>query len=144
MYKDDTCKLLGECDAGIQMAVRAIDEVLPVVESPHLRQELSNSRRTHERLRAQTRDLLDKHQSVGKAPNAMAKGMSWIKTNVKLAVQPGDQSVADLMIDGCNMGVKSLHRYCNRFPDAGADAVQLVDQVIEEEQRLTRDIQSYL
>ena len=114
MYKDDTCKLLGECDAGIQMAVQAIDDVLPVVESPHLRQELSNSRRTHERLRAQTRDLLNKRQSVGKAPNAMAKSMNWLKTNVKLAVQPGDQSVADLMIDGCNMGVKSLLRCCNR------------------------------
>lgn len=144
MYRNDTCKLLGECDAGIQMAVQAIDDVLPVVESPHLRQELSNSRRTHERLRAQARDLLEKHQSVGKAPNAMAKSMNWLKTNVRLAVQPGDQSVADLMIDGCNMGVKTLHRYCNRYPDAGADAVQLVGQVIEEEQRLTRDIQSYL
>lgn len=144
MYKDDTCKLLGECDAGIQMAVQAIDDVLPVVESPHLRQELSNSRRTHERLRAQTRDLLNKRQSVGKTPNPMAKSMNWLKTNVKLAVQPGDQSVADLMIDGCNMGVKSLHRYCNRYPDAEDDAVQLVGQIIEEEQRLTRDIQSYL
>ena len=43
MYKDDTCKLLSECDVGIQMAVRAIDEVLPVVESPHLRQELGGT-----------------------------------------------------------------------------------------------------
>lgn len=144
MYKDDTCKLLGECDAGIQMAVRAIDEVLPAVESPHLRQELSNSRRTHVRLQDQAKKLLDKHHSVGKTPNTMAKSMNWLKTNVKLAVQPGDQSVADLMIDGCNMGVKSLHRYCNRYPDAGPEAKQLVDRIVEEEQRLTRDIQSYL
>lgn len=144
MNKDDTSKLLGECDAGISMAVNAIDEVLPAVESPHLRQELSNCRRTHQRLQEQTKALLEKHHAGGKAPSAMAKSMSWLKTNVKLAVSPGDQSVADLMIDGCNMGVKTLHRYCNRYPDADADARMLVDRVIEEEQRLTRDIQSYL
>ncbi len=144
MYKDDTCKLLSECDAGLTMAIGAIDEILPSVESSHLRQELHNSRRTHQRLQDQTKLLLDRHQTTGKAPNPVAKGMSWLKTNVKLAVQPGDQSVADLMIDGCNMGVKQLHRYCNRYPDAGEDARQLVSQIVEEEQRLTRDIQSYL
>ncbi len=144
MYQDDSCKLLSECDAGLKMAVSAIDEVLPAVESPHLRQELSNSRRTHVRLQDQAKELLSQHNAVGKAPSPMAKSMNWLKTNMKLVVQPGDQSVADLMVDGCNMGVKSLHRYCNRYPDADKESRQLVDRVIEEEQRLTRDIQSYL
>lgn len=52
--------------------------------------------------------------------------------------------MADLMIDGCHMGVKSLHKYCNRYPDATADARKLAGQLIEEEQRLSRDLQSYL
>lgn len=144
MVHDDTCKLLGECDAGIQMAVSSIDDVLPVVESPHLRQELSNCKRTHEQLRSQAMTLLAQYQAEGKAPNPVAKGMSWVKTNVKLAVQPGDQSVADLMIDGCNMGVKSLHKYCNRYPDASSDVKKIASQLIQEEQRLSRDLQSYL
>ena len=144
MVHDDTCKLLGECDAGIQMAVSSIDEVLPVVESTHLRQQLSNCRRAHEQLRSQTQTLLAKYQADGKAPNPVAKGMSWVKTNLKLAIQPGDQSVADLMIDGCNMGVKSLHRYTTRYPDAAPDAQKLVSHLIEAEQRLSRDLQSYL
>ena len=144
MVHDDTCRLLGECYAGIQMAVSAIDEVLPMVESFHLRQQLSNCKRVHEQLQGQTRTLLAKYQADGKTPNPMARGMSWVKTNVKLALQPGDQSVADLMIDGCHMGVKSLHKYCNRYPDATADARKLAGQLIEEEQRLSRDLQSYL
>ena len=70
--------------------------------------------------------------------------MNWVKTNVKLALQPGDQSVADLIIDGCNLGIKSMHRYCNRYPDATDDVRQLANQLIREEQRLSRDLQSYL
>ena len=144
MVHDDTCKLLGECDAGIQMAVSSIDEVLPMVESFHLRQQLSNCKRAHEQLRSQAHTLLAKYEGEGKSPNPMAKGMSWLKTNVKLALQPGDQSVADLIIDGCNMGIKSLHKYSNRYPEATQDAKKLVGQLIEEEQRLQRDLQSYL
>ena len=144
MVHEDTRRLLGECDAGIQMAVSSIDEVLPVVESYHLRQELSNCKRAHEQLRSQTQALLERYQADGKSPSPVAKGMSWVKTNVKLALQPGDQSVADLMIDGCNMGVKALHRYCNRYPDADASAKKLAMQLIQEEQRLSRDLQSYL
>ena len=63
---------------------------------------------------------------------------------MKLAIQPGDQSVADLMIDGCNMGIKSLHKYCNRYPDASPDARSIAEQMIAAEQRLSRDLQSYL
>lgn len=144
MLQDDTRRLLGECDAGISMAVGAIDEVLPLVESYHLRQELSNCRRAHERLRDHTHTLLEKYQAGGKQPSAMAQGMRWVKTNLKLAIQPGDQSVADLMIDGCNTGIKSLHRSCNRCPNAADDARALAGSLIEEEQRLSRDLQSYL
>lgn len=144
MNSDETRRLLGECDLGIQMAVSAIDEVLPMVESYHLRQELSNCRRAHALLHERTQSLLRQCQAPGKAPSAMAKGMSWMKTNLKLALQPGDQSVADLMVDGCNQGVKLLHRSCNRCPDAAPEARTLASQLIQTEQRLSRDLQSYL
>ncbi len=144
MVHDDTCRLLGECDAGIQMAIRSIDEVLPLVESTHLRQQLSNCRRAHEHLRTETHSLLGRYEAEGKTPGPMANGMRWLRTNVRLAVQPGDQSVADLMIDGCNTGIKALHRYCNRCPDASPDARALAGRLIDEERRLQRDLQSYL
>lgn len=144
MNQDDTRRLLGECDLGIQMAVSSINEVLPMVESFHLRQELSNCRRAHELLRDQAQSLLRQCKAESKTPSPVAKGMSWMKTNLKMALQPGDQSVADLMVDGCNQGVKTLHRYCNRYPDASPEARTLAGKLIEEEQRLSRDLQSYL
>jgi hypothetical protein len=144
MQNEDTKKLLSECDAGIKMAVGSIGEVLPSVESAQLWETLDRCRRAHEQLGGQTQQLLDRCSADGKSPNPVAKGMSWLKTNVKLAMQPGDQSVADLIIDGCNMGVKSLHRYCNRYPAAAPEARRIAGQLIEAESRLTRDLESYL
>lgn len=48
MIQDDTRKLLGECDSGIQMALHAIDEVLPSVESPQLRRQLHRCKEDHQ------------------------------------------------------------------------------------------------
>ncbi|MFI3313001.1 MAG: hypothetical protein R3Y62_03870 [Eubacteriales bacterium] len=144
MNQQETAKLLSECDAGIQMAISSLDDVLPMVESKQLRHQLQSSLKNHNRLSQQTQKLLTQYDAGGKSPNPMAVGMSWLKTNVKLAVQPGDQSVADLMIDGCNMGVKALHRYQNRYPEADQKAKDLVEQLILEERSLSNDLEGYL
>ena len=74
----------------------------------------------------------------------MAKGMSWIKTNAKLAMEESDQTIADLMTDGCNMGVKSLRKYKNQYPAADAASKAIADRLIQEEEHLIKEVQSYL
>ena len=61
---------------------------------------------------------MKEYQDEGKEPGMMAKGMSWVKTNVRLVWNESDATIADLITDGCNMGVKSLGRYLNEYPEA--------------------------
>ena len=110
MIEQDTVKLLRECDAGIKMGVDSIDDVLEYVKGESLRKYLAECKRDHEALKSELQTLLDKYHDGGKDPNPIAKGMSWIKTNMKLGMDMSDATVADLMTDGCNMGVKSLNR----------------------------------
>lgn len=56
----------------------------------------------------------------------MAQGMSWIKTNMKLAMNTSDETIAKLMTDGCNMGVKSLSRYLNQYKAADDRAAKAI------------------
>ena len=140
----DTVRLLGECDAGIQMAISAIDEVLPNVEDPHLRRTLHLSRSAHKDLRNQTQDLLKARHAPGKNPNPMAKSMSWLKTNVRLAVKPGDASVADLVVSGCSMGIKNLHKYQNQYAAADESSKHVADQLIGLEADLQNSLYPYL
>ena len=140
----DTIELLSECDAGIGMAVAAIDDVLPSVEDPKLFCSLSENRDAHLELQEQTRAQLDSLHAPGKAPNAMARAMSWMKTNARLAVKPGDASVADLIIGGCNMGIKSLHKYQNQYAAADAPSRALADSLIGLEAELAQELYPYL
>ena len=118
MNESDTIKLLRECDAGAKMAVTSIDEVLEKVSGPGLKQLLQESREHHEKLENEIHSLLCNYGAQEKEPAAMAKGMSWIKTNMKMSMDDSDATVADLITDGCNMGTKSLNRHLNQFRGA--------------------------
>ena len=108
MVEQDTVKLLRECDAGVKMGISSIDDVTEYVENGNLKEKLKKCKNEHIKLEDEIRELLDKYNDDGKEPAVMAKSMSWVKTNVKLALNESDETIADLMTDGCNMGVKSL------------------------------------
>jgi hypothetical protein len=88
--------------------------------------------------------LLDRYHDDGKAPNPMAKSMSWVKTNMKLAMDESDATIADLMTDGCNMGVKSLNKYLNQYEAADEVSKDIAKRLINLEEELAVDIRSFL
>ena len=118
MIENDTVRLLRECDAGIRMGVDSINEVIDKVKGDSLRDTLTHCREEHESLGNEVQGLLDEYRDGGKKPNPVAKSMSWIKTNVEIAMDRSDETIASLMTDGCNMGVKSLSRYLNQYAAA--------------------------
>lgn len=140
----DTVKLLKECDSGIQMGISAINDVINDVKCSSFRSLLNESRDHHEMLQNEVNQLLDKHNDDGKSPNSMAKGMSWMKTNVKMAVDNSDNTVADLITDGCNMGVKSLSRYLNQYQSADNISRDITERLIKIEDKLAADIRPFL
>ena len=79
----------------------------------------------------------------GKEPNPMAKSMSWLKTNVKMAFDESDQTIADLITDGCNMGVKSLSKYLNQYKNANEKSKDIAKNLIILEENLSKDIRQF-
>ena len=144
MIEQDTIKLLRECDAGIKMGVASIDEVMDHVQSDYLRTCLSDCKSEHEVLKDEIQTSLDRFHDDGKEPNPMAKGMSWIKTNAKLAAEKSDSTIADLITDGCNMGVKTLNRYLNQYEAADENSKDITKRLIHLEEKLTADIREFL
>ena len=144
MIESDTIKLLRECDAGIKMGVSAIDEVLDYVHDEKLEEALKECRDEHSELQSEILTLLEKYHDEGKEPNPVAKGMSWVKTNAKLVLDESDHTIADLMTDGCNMGVKSLNRYLNQYKAADEKTKNITKKLIRIEEKLTADVQKFL
>ena len=141
---DDTIKMLRECNEGIKMAVNSIDEVLPKVNSESLKKRLEASKQEHEELGNETRRILGQYGESGKDPSLMARGMSWIKTNATLLADPTDNAAADIIVDGCDMGIKSLYKYKNQYKAADEQARDITDRLIQSEEHLSDDLRSFL
>ena len=144
MENNDTISLLKECDAGTKMAVTSIDEVLENVQNSDLKQLLTKSKEHHEKLGNEIHSLLLEYQCEEKDPSTMAKGMSWLKTNMKLSMDNTSSTVAELITDGCNMGIKSLYKYLNQYPAADKKTKDICEKLIKIEEDLCEDLRGYL
>ncbi|MDE7262227.1 MAG: hypothetical protein K2N78_09255 [Oscillospiraceae bacterium] len=144
MIEQDTIRLLRECDAGVKMGLASLDDVMDHVQNQKLRSCLAGCRDKHEALDSEIQNLLDQYHDEGKEPAPMAKGMSWMKTNMKLSMNDSDQTIADLITDGCNMGVKSLRKYLNKYEAADERSKSAAKRLIDIEEKLVQDVRDFL
>ena len=144
MENRDSIHLLKECDAGVKMGIISIDDVIDNVENAKLRQLLIESKDHHKKLRSEIHFLLDQYNGKEKDPGTMATLMSWVKTNSKLIMNDDDTVIADLMTQGCDMGIKSLNRYLNQYPNANHKVKDICNRLISIEDALRRKLQAYL
>lgn len=142
--EDDTIKLLRECNAGIKMGVSSLDDVIEHVKDGKLRNLLAKSKETHTKLGNTTHEYLKEYHDEGKEPAMMAKLMSKMKSDVMLGVDESDGKVADLITDGCNMGIKGLYRYLNQYPAAEEKVKKLAKDVAQAEETLVKELREYL
>ena len=144
MEKTDTIKLLQECDAGSKMAVTSIDELMDKATDSELAELLEESKKHHEKLGNDLHSMLNHKESDEKEPNPMAKGMSKLKINFKMGMDNSDAMIAELITDGCDMGVKSLYKYMNQYRNADKKAVDICKRLISIEEDLRDKLRVYL
>ena len=144
MINGDTVKLLRECDAGIKMGISSIEDVYPYAKSEPLKNSLRSCKNEHQKLENEIEKMLWEYHDEGKDPNPLAKSMSWLKTGVKLGIDESDSTIADLITDGCNMGVKTLNRYLNEYGAADEQSKDIAKKLINLEEQLAMEIRGFL
>ncbi len=144
MIEHDTIELLRECDAGIRMGISAIDEVKDHVKSAEFGKMLDDYQREYAQLQNEIQGVLHSYHDEGKDPNPMAKGMAKLKTDFTMAMNDTDQTIADLITDGCNMGIKSLNKYLNQYGGADGRAKDFAKRLIELQDRQLKEIRKFL
>ena len=70
--------------------------------------------------------------------------MSDIKTIVKMGIDESDKTVANLITDGCNMGIKSLNKYLNQYAMADVISKKITEKLIRLEENLRKELSTYL
>lgn len=141
---ESSVNLLKECDAGIKMAVKNLDDILKHVSDGEFREIIEKSRKKHIELKNEVEEMLKNYGEDEKEPNAVAQGMAFVKTNVKITMEETDETAADLLTDGCNMGIKSLVRYLNKHQDAEDEIKFVCGKLIKAEEELLMSTRRFL
>lgn len=142
--REDTIKLLKECHSGAKMGVESIDEILDKTESEELKKILAISKVEHKEIVKRTGEILAQNEIESEQPAAIAKFMSKMKTELKLLTGNADQRIAELMTDGCDMGIKSMTQFLNEYGSADKKTKDLTQMLIRIEEDTRNKLKAYL
>ena len=144
MKEEHTIKLLKECDSGAKMGVDSFDLVLKYIKNEELRNIINETRLDHLDTLKKIKEQLNIYSSEGKDPNMIISEMSKIKMTIELSFNDSDSKIAKMMMDGCNMGIKSLYKYMNQYPGANSKVKDLCKRLISIEDQLRKELRAYL
>lgn len=141
---NDTVSLLRECSAGIKMGEDAIKKVLCYAKSEDLRCALEVCKGTHASLGDEAHAMLLEYGANTKDPHPIIRKFSDMKICAKMMMKNTDESIADIMTDGCDMGIKSIHKYLNKYKEADSKAKSIAKRLIASEEYLEGKMRGYL
>lgn len=144
--REDTIKLLKECNSGITMGMSSINNVLPYVKNPDMRNALVKCKESHAKLGEKTHRALSMYDESRNPPHMMAKMMAdmRVKSKIMMAMDSKQRTIAGVMTDGCNMGIKSIYKNLNKYNEANSDAKEIANNIISSEQQLRTELRKYL
>lgn len=142
--EEDTLFLLQECEAGCAMAIDSIDQIQEYVENDKLACVIAKYREKHDRLKEEIHKILYRKKQKDKGPHPMAKAMSWISTEMKLMIQDDSSKIAEILADGCNMGIQSVAGYENQYKNASSESVRIADRLIRAEEDFAKDLREFM
>lgn len=141
---EDTKNLLRQCNAGCKSATNSIEQVRPYVKDNNLMKVIDKYDDIHIKIGDECHELLNKGNEDEKDPSMMAKVFSWVSTEMKLMIHDNTHQIADLMIDGCNMGIKSVSEYINKYSAASDESRELAKRIVKAEQEYMNELLPYL
>lgn len=141
---EDTIKLLKECNAGCKSGTNSMEQVMPFIKSEKLKELIHKYNDKHIKLGDECHLLLNECQEDEKDPSGMAKAFSWISTEVKLMMNDDTHKIAEIMIDGCNMGIKSVSEYINKYQAASEESMNIAKKLVKIEEEFRDDLKEYL
>lgn len=143
LNQDSIC-LLKECDAGCKMATESMEQILDYVSDERLKEIIKKYNKEHIDLGEEIHQLLNQQGEESKEPNPMAKIFSKISSDIKMMVNADAHQAASILIDGCNMGIKSLSEYKNRYKEADMKSVSMCEKLQHIEKEMVNDLQVFL
>ncbi len=143
MNKDDKdllggiCKL---CETGMQAA----ETVIPKTSDPCLRKELEEQYSDYSKASAETRQALMKAGITPEKPGLISKGVMWGSIQLHTLTDTSPDHIAEIMLNGTNMGIIDLTRHISSCTSANKDTLRYAKDFLAGEERHADNLKAFL
>lgn len=141
---DQTQKLLQTIVENARMGADACDQLMSKTDDMSLRQELMNERQQYENA---CRDAEAQLMQLGTHPHPkgpMARAGMWMGMEMNTMMDKSASHIADMLIQGCTMGVVEMTKARNSLPDADAQAQGIASALVTAQQESIERLKTFL
>ena len=120
-----TYEILKECNSGCRMALNSIEQLAVYLKSQELQDLFCKYKEDYEKMEKESIRLSEGKLQEEKLSEKAAETFAW-------------------MIDGANMGIKSITEKLNRYPEAEKESISLAKKFEKTCEKLIQDMKKYL
>ena len=128
-----------------QMGVNSLKEILPMVKEGTFKDGLNAQLKEYQQIHQEAGKRLNSAGYDEKGINAMEKIMTYLMIDIKMMVDSSSSHVAQMLIQGSNMGIIDAQKKIHEFEgEADREVIKLMKHLQELEEKNVERLKEYL
>ena len=136
--------ILNQVNQGIKMGMDSISNVSEKVQDSRFKDELLFQYDKYNEILNEVNDELTNYDDFPKELNPMQKAMGWMGVEINTLTDKSNSKIAELMIQGTNMGIIEGVKLLNHNPDTEKPIKDILNKFIDFQQNNVEQLKKYL
>ena len=141
---NDENYVLNELNKGIKMGMDSISNVAEKVQDDNFKQDLKYQYDKYNVILNNVNNQLSNYDDFPKELNPMQRAMGWMSVEMNTIIDKSNSKIAEMMLQGTNMGIIEGIKLKNEFPDLNNSVESVLDEFIKFQQDNVEQLKKYL
>lgn len=139
-----TYEVLKECSSGCKMALNSMEQLAMYVKDQELQDLFCKYKESYKQIEKEAERLSEGELEKESVSEKAAETFAWFSAEMKLLINNDSAKIAEMMIDGANMGIKSITEKLNRYAEAERESISLAKKFERVCEKVIKDMKKYL
>ena len=141
---DSNRYILNELNKGIKMGMDSISNVSEKVQDDRFKQDLKYQYDEYNKILNEVNNELTNYDDFPKELNPMQKAMGWMGVELNTISDKSNSKIAEMMIQGTNMGIIEGVKLLNQNPEADDEVKNVLNKFIKFQENTVEQLKKYL
>ena len=141
---DSNRYILNELNKGIKMGMDSISTVSEKVQDDRFKQDLKYQYDEYNKILNEVNNELTHYDDFPKELNPMQKAMGWMGVELNTIADKSNSKIAEMMIQGTNMGIIEGVKLLNQNPEADIEVKNVLNEFIQFQENTVEQLKKYL